>query len=177
MSLRIPLTSDQTLQVEFHEIERRLRRLEKTTGTQATSNTTVQFVGGGVTQKVDLKPITDRLDALEDAVTDLADPASVIGDFGGVGSTASRGLVPTPGVPSPPTGVAQHLVTESGSWGFPLRGLMGAVTSGSHTDIATDVIGITSSLTIAGTAYGVFSGIWVPSGYFACNQDEVDLRP
>jgi hypothetical protein len=140
MSLRVPLTPDRTLQVEFHEIERRLRAMERRTGLQ-NSRTTLQIIGGSG-GAVDLKPITDRLNAIEIRLGSVGNPAAAIPDFGGVGPESNRGLVPAPGTAEPPTGVGQHLLTESGEWGFPLRGLVGVATSGVQTDIPCDRVSI-----------------------------------
>ena len=145
MSLRIPLTNDQTLQTEFHEIERRLRKLEKATG--VTVSQTVLRTSTSSSSGVNLQSVYDRLTALEAAVTALGSfGIDDLPDFGGVGATEARGLVPTPGFAEPPTGVAQHLLTESGEWGFPLRGLIGVSTSGEQTDPPSDVVNINAAL-------------------------------
>jgi len=171
VSLRIPLTPDQTLQTEFHEIERRLRKLEKATGVQAGSSRVLisGSSGGGTTN---LQPIYDRLNALEDAINAIPDP--VTNDFGGVGPTSAHGLVPAPGVPEPPTGVAGHVLLEDGTWGFALRGLVLVATSGEQTDPPFDVVTILGGLHVAGSVEaGEFVGKIAPLGYLACNQDEL----
>jgi hypothetical protein len=146
VSLRIPLSPDQTLQTEFHEIERRLRRLEKRTGTTA-GNTTIQVLGGGAAQPVNLTSILNRLDALEAALAAIPDPDEFdIAVFGAVGTSSATGVVPAPGVPLPPTGVAQHLLTENATWGFPLRGLIGVATPGTQTDPPYDVVTLSAGL-------------------------------
>jgi hypothetical protein len=170
MSLRIPLSPDQTLQTEFHEIERRLRKLEKATGVTAGSSR-VLIAGNSGTGVVNLQPIYDRLNDLEDALAGL--PAPVTNDFGGVGSGAIHGLVPSPGIYAPPTGIARHILLEDGTWGFPFRGLVQVVTSGSQTDLAYDVLDINAALhlismsaaditcgnfTVLGTTTGIASG-------------------
>lgn len=181
MSLRIPLTSDQTLQTEFHEIERRLRRLEKSVG--VTVSQTVLRTSTSSSSSVNLQPIYDRLTALEAAMVALGSfGIDDLPDFGGVGATEARGLVPTPGFAEPPTGVAQHLLTESGEWGFPLRGLIGVATSGEQTDPPYDVIDV-SALHVAGplsvsdllveTARVI--GFLIPSGTLATCEDDLSI--
>lgn len=147
MTLRIPLTKDQTLQTEFHEIERRLRKLEKATGTASSSTVRIIQSGGGGSTTVNLTPIIARLDALEATVAAI--PDTDFSEFGGVGETSDRGLVPAPGTSLPPTGIAQHLLTESGEWGFPLRGLIDVVTPGDATS-AADILDIQGSLVVVG---------------------------
>jgi hypothetical protein len=110
MALRIPLTSDQTLQTEFHEIERRLRKLEHATGTVAGTTNIRVIGGGGGGATVDLKPILERLDLLETQVAAGSDPASLIPNFGPEGATSVRGLVPEPGSAAQPTGIAGHVL-------------------------------------------------------------------
>ena len=173
MSLRIPLTPDQTLQTEFHEIERRLRRLEKATGVGINSSR-VLIAGSSGTGTVNLQPIYDRLNDLEAAIAGIPDPITT--DFGGVGPASVHGLVPAPGTAVPPSGVAGHVLLEDGTWGFPLRGLVQVATSGSQIDPPYDVLSIQSALSIVGIASGTFTGFFVPTGYLACNQDELDLR-
>jgi hypothetical protein len=147
MALRIPLSPDQTAQVEFHEIERRLRRLEKTLGTNASQGSRITVFGSSGGGSVNLTPILARITALEDAVANIS--PTTYQDFGGVGATSSRGLVPEPGVPEPPTGVAQHLLTESGEWGFPLRGLIGVATPGDET-VGSDTVNLEANLIATG---------------------------
>jgi len=144
VSLRIPLTPDQTLQVEFHEIERRLRRLEKAQGNAASGS--VRIVSGGGSTSVDLTSIYARLDALEAGIIGVDD----IPNLTGVGSAAQKGLAPSPGLAEPPTGVAQHLLTEDATWGFPLRGLIGVSTSGEQTDLPYDVVDVLAALHVTG---------------------------
>jgi hypothetical protein len=170
VSLRIPLSPDQTLQTEFHEIERRLRKLEKATGVTAGSSR-VLISGNSGAGAVNLQPIYDRLNDLESAINAIPDP--VTNDFGGVGPAAVHGLVPTPGLLVPPTGIARHVLLEDGTWGFPFRGLVQVVTSGSQTDLAYDVLDINAALhlismsaaditcgnfTVLGTTTGIASG-------------------
>jgi hypothetical protein len=143
VSLRIPLSPDQTLQTEFHEIERRLRKLEKTTGVTAGSSR-VLIAGPSGTGVVNLQPIYDRLNDLEAAINGL--PAPVTNDFGGVGSGAVHGLVPSPGIYAPPAGIARHVLLEDGTWGFPFRGLVQVVTSGAQTDLPYEVLDINAGL-------------------------------
>lgn len=183
MSLRIPLTSDQTLQTEFHEIERRLRKLEKTTG--VTVSQTVLRSSGTSSGTVNLGPIYDRLTALETALVALGSfGIDDLPDFGGVGATEARGLVPTPGFAEPPTGVAQHLLTESGEWGFPLRGLIGVSTSGEQTDPPYDVVDLSAGVHIAGpVAVGellvsmarVVGLLLIPGGTLATCEDDLSV--
>lgn len=148
MSLRIPLTPDQTLQVEFHEIERRLRRLEKFTKSDSTS---IRVIGTGGTGAADLTSIYNRLAALEAAV------AVDVPNLGPVGAAAQAGLAPSPGLGAPPTGVAQHLLTEDAEWGFPLRGLIGVATSGEQTSPPYDVVNLAAALTVWDVAAGNIS--------------------
>jgi hypothetical protein len=149
LSLRIPLTKDQTLQVEFHEVERRLRRLEKGLGvTPGGSVVRVASTTGGGSGSASLGSITARIEAIEAAIASLP-TISDIPDFGPVGGSASRGLVPSPGTAEPPTGVAQHVLTEDNDWGFPLRGLIGVATPGDET-AACDVVNVNASLHVAG---------------------------
>ena len=98
MSLRIPLSPDLTLQTEFHEIERRLRKLEKATGTSAGSSVRITTTNTGAAV-VNLQPIYDRLNVLEETLANLPEP--VTNDFGAVGAASFHGLVPAPGVPIP----------------------------------------------------------------------------
>ena len=154
MSLRIPLTRDQTLQTEFHEIERRLRKLEKRTGLEAGGASRVTVLGSSGAGSVNLTPILQRIEALEDLVATL--PTEIYQDFGGVGATSNHGLVPAPGTSQPPTGVGQHLLTESGTWGFPHRGLTHVVTPGDENS-GSDTVNVLGNLTALGTisAYSV----------------------
>lgn len=141
MSLRIPLTPDQTLQVEFHEIERRLRKLERATGVLLPANVNVTNVSSGVSN-VNLQPIYDRLEALELGV---GDPVAVP-ELVGVGAGAQRGSAPSPGTGSPPTGIGEHVLKEDATWGFPLRGLVRVATSGEDTDLAWDIVDVNAAL-------------------------------
>lgn len=146
MSLRIPL-GDQTLQVEFHEIERRLRKLEKVTGVSVASTVRIVNTGGGGGGAVNLQAIYDRLNALEDAIANLPEP--ITSDFGGVGQSSTHGLVPAPGVALPPTGLAGHVLVEDGEWGFPFRGLLQVTSPGDATE-AADNLNLLGSLGLAG---------------------------
>lgn len=145
MSLRIPLTPDQTLQTEFHEIERRLRKLEKGLGVTAGPSSVIRVSGGGGGTSVNLQPIYDRLDVIETTLLDLA-AAPAIANYRVVGTSSAAGLVPDPGTSEPPTGVAQHVLTEDNEWGFPLRGLIGVATSGEQTDQPNDIVNVHSGL-------------------------------
>lgn len=151
MTLRVPLGGDQTLQTEFHEIERRLRKLEKGVlgPTRSSSLNTLQIIGGGSNSTpVDLSQINARLSALENELANLTDPEEgTLSVFGGVGPSASQGLVPDPGTAEPPTGVGAHLLVEDSTWGFPFRGLAGVATSGS--DKAQDVLALSAGLHVA----------------------------
>lgn len=154
MSLRIPLTKDQTLQVEFHEIERRLHRLERRTGMPSGGGpTSVQFIGGTtINGSTDLTLINQRLDALEAALAALPEPIEY-DDYGLVGPTSAQGLVPETNVPLPPTGVAQHVLTEDHYWGFPQRGLVQVVTPGDET-AQTDTVNVLGNLVVTGVISG-----------------------
>jgi hypothetical protein len=177
MSLRIPLTKDQTLQVEFHEIERRLRKLERSLG-QPVGATTV-FVGGGTavprpTSGTDLSGVTARLDALEAIVSTLGTVTEPV-DFKAVGAYSANGLVPTPGTSEPPDGVADHVLKEDATWGFPFRGLVEVATDGTG---ESDVVNIHAGLhvgsiqaadIVCSNIYGTLS----PMGYLACCDDEL----
>lgn len=178
MSLRIPLTPDQTLQVEFHEIERRLRRLEKAGKSDAT---TVRIIGGGGTGSADLTSIYNRLAALEAAVGDTLE-VDDIPNLVGVGSGAQKGLAPSPGLAEPPTGVAQHLLTEDATWGFPLRGLIGVATSGEDVALPYEIVDVSAGLHVAGPlAVGdLLVGtarimVLVPNGILAVCEDDLSV--
>jgi len=181
MSLRIPLTSDQTLQVEFHEIERRLRKLEKATGTTA-STSIIRVSGGGGGSTVNLQPILDRLEALELQVAEIPVDEEVP-DFKPVGSTAANGLVPSPGTAEPPTGVAQHVLTEDNLWGFPFRGLVEVTTPGDETGDGSDTLDVDGSLHVAGglsthrimAVNVVVLGALILPGYLACCEDDLSV--
>lgn len=181
MTLRIPLTKDQTIPVEFHEIERRLRKLEKATGTATSSTVRIIQSGGGSAPTVNLTPIISRLDALEAAVA--AFPDTDFSEFGGVGEESDHGLAPAPGTSEPPTGVAQHLLTEDGTWGFPLRGLIGVATSGEQTDPAEDVVNVAAGLHVSGnlsaskvvTRDVVVLGFLLPNGVLVTSEDELSV--
>ena len=148
MALRIPLTSDQTLQTEFHEIERRLKKLERRTGiTAGSSITTIQSFGTGGASSPNLNPILARLDAIETALANLPEMDDVdFAVFGGVGPTASSGAVPAPETHVPPTGIADEVLQESATWGFPFRGLAQVETSGAQLDIPYDVLDLNAGL-------------------------------
>ena len=183
MSLRIPLTRDQTLQVEFHEIERRLRRLERASGVSPAGGPNLVFnstsSGGGAT--VNLQPILDRLTALEQTLAGLSTTNQP--DYGAVGAAARNGLVPTPGLSEPPTGVAQHVLTEDNFWGFPLRGLIGVATSGEQTEPPYDVVDVAAGMHVSGpidvgeiligTARMV--GYLIPNGTLATSEDDLSI--
>ena len=182
MSLRIPLTSDQTLQTEFHEIERRLRKLEKTTG--VTVSQTVLRSSGTSSGTVNLGPIYDRLTALETALVALGSfGIDDLPDYGLVGATETRGLVPTPSFAEPPTGVAQHVLTEDNYWGFPLRGLIGVSTSGEQTDPPYDVVDVAAGMHVSGPiAVGEILigtarviGYLIPNGTLATCEDDLSI--
>lgn len=145
MSLRIPLTPDQTLQTEFHEIERRLRKIEKGLGVTPGLSSVIRVSGGGGSSAVNLQPIYDRLDVIETTLLDLAAAPAIV-DYRVVGASSAAGLVPDPGVSVPPTGVAQHVLTEDNEWGFPLRGLIGVSTSGEQTDPPYDIVTLSAGL-------------------------------
>ncbi len=184
MSLRIPLGSDQTLQVEFHEIERRLRRLERASGVSPAGGPNLIFnstsSGSGGTA-INLQPILDRLTALETALSLISTTNPP--DYGAVGASARNGLVPTPGLAEPPTGVAQHVLTEDNFWGFPFRGLIGVATSGEQTDLPYDVVDVSAALHVAGpfsvadllvgTARVI--GYLIPSGTLATCEDDLSI--
>lgn len=153
MSLRIPLAREQTTPVEFHEIERRLRRLERATGTGVGPNTRVTVIGASGGGTVNLTSILARIEALEDYISTLPNPIETYQDFGGVGATSNHGLVPAPGTSEPPDGLAQHLLTESGTWGFPHRGLLHVVTPGDETS-GSDTVNMQGNLTALGTLSG-----------------------
>ena len=181
MSLRIPLTSDQTLQVEFHEIERRLRKIEKGLGVNAGSTSIIRVSGGsGGGPAVNLQPIYDRLDVIETTLLDLAATPAIV-DYKVVGASSAAGLVPDPGVSEPPTGVAQHVLTEDNEWGFPLRGLIGVSTSGEQTDLPYDVVDVAAGMHVSGpiavgeiligTARVV--GYLIPNGTLATCEDDL----
>lgn len=148
MSLRVPVEHGQTVQVEFHEIERRLRKLEKRTGIEAGGISRVTVLGSSGAGSVNLTPILARLDALEDALANL--PDQDINVFGGVGAASSEGLVPAPGTSEPPTGVANHLLSETGEWDFPLRGLIGVATDGEDVSEGEDVVDVSAGLHVSG---------------------------
>lgn len=151
MSLRIPLTKDQTLQTEFHEIERRLRKLERQTGVTVgsngtTSNTTFQtIVQGGATN---LDAIYARLAVIEEALRNLSIPEANLPELGPAGPDAQAGIAPDPGTGVPPTGVAQHLLVEDATWGFPFRGLMGVTTVGDSSGPGQDAINVEGTLNV-----------------------------
>lgn len=151
MSLRIPLSRDQTLAVEFHEIERRLRKLERSTGVSVAHSTIIATGNGnGSGTSVDLTGIQARLDALEATVSALVNVDDTsISVFGGVGPSSAEGTVPAPGVPLPPTGLAEHVLLEDASWGYPLRGLVQVATSGE--DTAQDMVNVEGHLQVLGT--------------------------
>jgi hypothetical protein len=151
LTLRIPLSPDQTLAVEFHEIERRLRKLEKATGTGSNSSVRIiQSGGGGST--TDLTPILSRLNALEAAVAVI--PDTDFSEFGGVGEESDRGLVPAPGTSLPPTGLAGHVLVEDGEWGFPFRGLVQVATSGEQDSPPYDVLNVQAGLSAGSIVAG-----------------------
>jgi len=149
VTLRVPLGGDQTLQVEFHEIERRLRALEgKVLGVSRPGVTsTLTVIGGAATN---LQPIEERLSSLETIVAELeANPevdVSAIPVFGAVGSTSAKGLVLEPGQREPPTGLAEHVLKEDATWGFPYRGLVRVATPGTQTEPPSDVVNVHGSL-------------------------------
>lgn len=181
MSLRIPLSPDQTLQTEFHEIERRLRRLEKRTGVSAGS-TTIQVLGGGV-GVTNLQPLITRIEALEAVVAAIPDPDDFdIDVFGAVGPSSATGIVPEPGVVEPPEGLETHVLLEDATWGYPLRGLVMVATEGSQTDPPYDVVDIHGGLHTGGVSAGeivagkvIVLGPLVLAGYIACSEDELTL--
>lgn len=181
MSLRIPLTKDQTLQTEFHEIERRLRKLERATGT-AVGHTTVQVIGGGGGVSIsDFRTVIERIENLEELVAGIGDP-SEIPDFGNVGPAALRGLVPSPDTPLAPEGVAQHVLTEDNNWGFPFRGLVQVVTSGEQSDPPNDVLSIQASVNTGNLSAGeihtsnvTVMGYLKLRGTFATCEDDLSV--
>lgn len=179
MSLRIPLAPDQTLQTEFHEIERRLRKLERATGVSVV--TTIRVAGGGgSTPVVNLAPLIARIEALEAAIgeVDLDD----LPNLGPVGPTAQKGLAPSPGLYAPPTGVAEHVLTEDAVWGFPVRGLMQVVSSGDET-VSEDRLAVLGSLHLNGGLSAdeivgrkvTILGPLIVSGYLATSEDELSV--
>jgi hypothetical protein len=146
MALRIPLSPDQTLQTEFHEVERRLRALEKRTGVTVGSSIRVVNTSSGAGVPINLQPFLDRLTALEQQVNNL--PTPVTNNFGGVGATSAAGLVPAPGVPEPPTGLSEHLILENGAWGYPFRGMIQRATVDSLQ--LSETLDILGSLSVSG---------------------------
>ena len=179
MSLRIPLAPDQTLSVEFHEIERRLRKLERETGVSSVS--TIRVTGGGSSAPVNLSGIYARLEALEASLGEI--DVDDLPNLGPVGDAAQKGLAPSPGLAEPPTGVAQHLLTEDAVWGFPFRGLVGVSTSGEHTDIPYDVLDVLSGVHIGGpVSVGELlvntarvAGYLIPSGILVTCEDDLSV--
>jgi len=180
LSLRIPLSPDQTLQTEFHEIERRLRRLEKSLGASGGSTTTIRVTGGGGGGAgVDLQPIEERLSALEATVASL-DAAAEVPVFGAVGEDARRGLVPAPESAGPPDGVADDVLLEDATWGFPLRGLVGVTTDG--TTDATDCVEVLGGLHVNSSlsadevvARKATVGLLILPGILATSEDELSV--
>ena len=153
MALRIPLSPDMTLQTEFHEIERRLRRLERNLGTGAGEShiTVVAGSSGGGPQPaaaVDLSAIYARLDALEDTVATL-DTAS-IPVFMPAGSSSAQGIVPDPGNAAAPVGLEEHLLKEDATWGFPLRGLVKVAKGTDDVTTLREVLDVLGGLHVAG---------------------------
>ncbi len=140
----------------------------------------VTVIGSSGAGSVNLTPIIARIEALEDFIANL--PSQTFNDFGGVGGSANRGLVPTPGTSEPPTGVAQHLLTESGEWGYPLRGLIGVVTSGEQSDPAADVVALQAGLHAGNVSAGLITakdvlvyGYLKLSGVLSCSEDELSV--
>lgn len=146
MTLRIPLTPDQTLQTEFHEIERRLRKLEKSTGVQS-GRTLIQVTNEG--GSTNLQSIYERLAVIESTLASSIVSVDDIQDLGAVGPNAHKGLAPDPGQGVPPTGVAQHVLTENAEWEFPFRGLIGVATPGDETE-AGDSVFVLGSMSVIG---------------------------
>ena len=179
MSLRIPLAPDQTLAVEFHEIERRLRKLERETGVSSVS--TIRVTGAGSSVPVNLSGILARLAALEAAIGTV--DVDSLPNLGPVGAGAQKGLAPSPGLALPPTGVAQHLLNEDAEWGFPLRGLVDVSTSGEHTDSPYDVVNVSAGVHVSGpVSFGdVFAqtvrvmGYLIPSGILVTCEDDLSI--
>lgn len=175
MALRIPLTPDMTLQTEFHEIERRLRKLEKVTGT-ASNSTTIKVVGGGG-GAVDLSAIYSRLAALESAVAQPVD-LSGLAEFQPAGDGSSKGLVPAPDEAAPPTGLADQYLEEDGTWSWPFRGLFNVATQGNENGYGGDTLNLLGSLGILGN----FSaqeieclGVNLPGDYYQTKSEFRDL--
>lgn len=149
MSLRIPLTKDQTLQVEFHEIERRLRKLEKSVG-ERVGSTTVYVSGSTAVPRpggtVDTTGLIARIEALELLVAGLSEPTETP-VFKGTGDFAAKGLVPEPDIHEPPTGIGEQYLEEDATWSFPYRGVVQLTTPGDATS-ATDNLHVSGSLTV-----------------------------
>jgi hypothetical protein len=157
MTLRVPLGGDQTLQTEFHEIERRLRRLEKITigiGGQRPGSTISVINSGG--PGVNLTPIIERIEALELAIQGAEDEFNLdnIPTLGPVGPSSVRGLAPDPGLRPAPTGLASHVLHEDAEWSYPYRGLIRVGTSGEHTDPPHDVLNLHGALHAQGASLG-----------------------
>jgi len=150
MTLRVPPRADQTIQTMVQETERRLRRLEQRLGTRSEGATTIiRTVGGSSSVSMaDLTAINERISALEQTVADFISDSGVdVPVFGGVGLTSRRGLVPEPGVRTPPTGLASHVLVEDATWGYPFRGLIRVATSGEQTEPPFDVLNVHAGLT------------------------------
>jgi hypothetical protein len=106
----------------------------------------VRVIGSGNgSAGVNLQPLLDRITALENAVAGMGG-SDDLPELGPVGADAQAGIAPDPGIAEPPTGVAQHLLTEDATWGFPLRGLVGVVTSGEQTEPPYDVVNLNAGL-------------------------------
>lgn len=158
MSLRIPLTPDQTMQVEFHEIERRLRKLERQIGKGTGGDTYISVSGGGLTggrvpstpttiTEHDMELLLDRVAVLEDAVANL--DTSEVPVFKEAGPGAARGIVPSPEAVTPPTGMTAEYLEEDATWSYPYRGLIHIATAGDET-IGTDILNVAGALHVAG---------------------------
>jgi hypothetical protein len=144
MALRIPLTHDQTLQTEFHEIERRLRKLETAAAKIGTNSSVI--LGSGGTGSPSLGSVYARLTALEQALAALG--AVTVPELGPVGASAQAGIAPDPGLYAAPTGVAEHVLKEDATWGFPFRGLVQVGTSGEQTQPPYDVLNVFGGLQV-----------------------------
>lgn len=150
MSIRIPRGTEYDsvdTQAAFRDIEQQLEELKR--GNAPVSTTT------GADPE-----LLARIERLEGLLHFNSDKHTFVGS----GPQSSAGLVPSPGV----TADSESVLLENGSWGYPVRGLVRAVTTlGAVGDqqAGSDVVDVLGNLAVLGDISGTignFSDLNVP---------------
>lgn len=130
MSIRLPSGADPDTLATFRDIEQQLEEL--------------RALKAPAPDAVDVEALITRIEQLE-----RRRPDNALDAFVGSGPQSGPGLVPGPGG----TADNEAVLGENGSWGYPVRGLVRAVTKDGavgDTQYGADVIDVLGSLAVLG---------------------------